>query len=393
MQTKPTSLKLQIFLLTIMRGMMNINTRMVYPFLMVFARGLGVDLKTISGTLTIRAVFGMLTPFLAPLAEKHSRRAGMLLGMAMFALGSGLVVLWPSLITFAIAMSITFLGMYVYMSAVQAYLGDHVPYAQRGRAMGTFELAWSFSFIVGMPLLGFLIGRYGWQAPFPILAIFGLIALIIIRVFIPNSLPEGNGQGSQRLSSLKNVLAAPAARASLLLIFTFLLGNEMINLMFGVWLEDTFALKITGLGAASIILGLADLSGEGLSTVIIDKLGKERTIRIALAASAAASLSMPFARNSLALTLAALFLIYLSFEVAFISMMTLSSEIMPKARATLMASNVAAVSLGRGVGAIISPMLYGVGFIANAGAAVLFAAIAFWLVSKVKVKEQPLPHL
>jgi predicted MFS family arabinose efflux permease len=102
---------------------------------------------------------------------------------------------------------------------------------------------------------------------------------------------------------------------------------------------------------------------------------------------------MPFARNSLALTLAALFLIYLSFEVAFISMMTLSSEIMPKARATLMASNVAAVSLGRGVGAIISPMLYGVGFIANAGAAVLFAAIAFWLVSKVKVKEQPLPHL
>ena len=34
--------------------------------------------------------------------------------------------MWPTLITFGIALSITFLGMYVYMSAVQAYLGDTV---------------------------------------------------------------------------------------------------------------------------------------------------------------------------------------------------------------------------------------------------------------------------
>ncbi|MCD4673633.1 MAG: MFS transporter, partial [Anaerolineaceae bacterium] len=186
METKQISMKMQIVLLTIVRAIMNVNTRMVYPFLMVFARGLGVDLKTISTTLTIRSFFGVLTPFLAPLAEKHSRRSGMLLGTAMFAIGSGLVVLWPSLTAFGIALSITFLGMYVYMSAVQAYLGDRVPYAQRGRAMSIFELSWSFAFIIGMPLLGMLIGRYGWQAPFPILALLGLLSLITIWALIPN---------------------------------------------------------------------------------------------------------------------------------------------------------------------------------------------------------------
>lgn len=385
MKTKQISMKMQTVLLTIVRAIMNVNTRMVYPFLMVFARGLGVDLKTISTTLTIRSFFGVLTPFLAPLAEKHSRRSGMLLGTALFAIGSGLVVLWPSLTAFGIALSITFLGMYVYMSAVQAYLGDRVPYAQRGRAMSIFELAWSFAFIIGMPLLGMLIGRYGWQAPFPILALLGLLSLITIWALIPNSLPEGNGKEGGLLSSLKDVIASPAARANLLLVFIFLLGNEMINLMFGVWLEDTFALKITGLGAASIVLGIADLSGEGLSTFIIDKLGKERTIRIALVMTALSSLLVPVAKNSLMLTLAALFMVFLTFEVAFIGIMALSSEILPKARATLMASNVAAVSLGRGVGAIFSPLLYGISYFANAGAAVCFALIAFWLVKKVKV--------
>jgi len=387
MKTKQTSMKMQVILLTIVRAIMNVNTRMVYPFLMVFARGLGIDLKTISTTLTIRSFFGVLTPFLAPLAEKHSRRAGMLLGAAMFAIGSGLVVLWPTLITFGIALSITFLGMYVYMSAVQAYLGDTVPYAQRGRAMSIFELAWSFAFIIGMPLLGFLIGRYGWQAPFPIITGLGILSCFVIWAFIPNSLPEGNGKEGGILSGMKDVFTSPAARTNLLLVFVFLLGNEMINLMFGVWLEDTFALKITGLGFASIVLGMADLGGEGLSTFIIDRLGKERTIRIALVLTAASCILVPLAKNSLALTLAALFMVFLTFEVAFIGIMALSSEILPKARATLMASNVAAVSLGRGVGAIFAPLLYGIGYLTNGIAAVFFALIAFWLVSKIKMKE------
>lgn len=387
MTIKKISLKMQTILLTIVRAIMNVNTRMVYPFLMVFARGLGVDLKTISTTLTIRSFFGVLTPFLAPLAEKHSRRAGMLLGAAMFAIGSGLVVIWPTFTAFGIALSITFLGMYVYMSAVQAYLGDRVPYAQRGMAMSIFELAWSLAFIIGMPLLGFLIGHYGWQSPFPILTVLGLISCIAIWALIPNSLPEGNGQGGGMLSGLKNVFASPAARANLLLVFVFLFGNEMINLMFGVWLEDTFALKITGLGFASIVIGVADLSGESLSTFIIDKLGKERTIRIALVLTAISSLLVPIARNSLVFTLAALFMVFLTFEVAFIGIMALSSEILPKARATLMAANVAAVSLGRGTGAIFSPMLYQVNYLLNGAVAVCFAFLAFWLVKKVKVDE------
>ena len=71
--------------------------------------------------------------------------------------------------------------------------------------MSIFELAWSFAFIIGMPLLGFLIGRYGWQAPFPLITGLGVLSCFVIWAYIPNSLPEGNGKEGGLLSGLKDV--------------------------------------------------------------------------------------------------------------------------------------------------------------------------------------------
>ncbi len=38
-------------------------------------------------------------------------------------------------------------------------------------------------------------------------------------------------------------------------------GNEIVNLVFGVWMEDAFQLKLAALGGASVILGVANLRG------------------------------------------------------------------------------------------------------------------------------------
>lgn len=44
---KPISMGGQVFLFALVRMIININTRMVYPFLNSFGSGLGVDLVTI----------------------------------------------------------------------------------------------------------------------------------------------------------------------------------------------------------------------------------------------------------------------------------------------------------------------------------------------------------
>ena len=48
---------------TLIRVVMNTTYRMIYPFLSVFARGLGVDISVISGLVANRAIVGAVDPF------------------------------------------------------------------------------------------------------------------------------------------------------------------------------------------------------------------------------------------------------------------------------------------------------------------------------------------
>jgi len=78
---------------TLIRVVMNTAYRMIYPFLTVFARGLGVDISMISGLVANRAIVGAFDPFVFPFIETRGRKFGMLLGLGLFVGGMGLVAL------------------------------------------------------------------------------------------------------------------------------------------------------------------------------------------------------------------------------------------------------------------------------------------------------------
>ena len=92
------------------RTVLNTAHRMVYPFLSIFARGLGVDLTTMSLALTARSLVGTFGPFAASAADSHGRKLGMLFGVGLFTLGAALVVFWPTFWVLAVALSLATLG-------------------------------------------------------------------------------------------------------------------------------------------------------------------------------------------------------------------------------------------------------------------------------------------
>jgi predicted MFS family arabinose efflux permease len=65
--------------------------RIVYPFLPVISRGLGVPLKAVSFLLTLRALVGLSSPLFGPLSDRHGRRSLMLVGLGMLAMGAALL--------------------------------------------------------------------------------------------------------------------------------------------------------------------------------------------------------------------------------------------------------------------------------------------------------------
>jgi DHA1 family inner membrane transport protein len=369
------SLRFQIVVFSAIRMVMNTTHRMVYPFLPVFGRGLGIDLSRLSLALTTRGLVGVLGPFLASIADSRGRKTGMLFGMALFSAGVSLVVLYPSFPAFVLALIFTTLSKFTFDPAMQAYLGDRIAYRRRGLAMAVTELGWSFSFIVGVPLAGFLIARGGWMSPFPLLSILGLASLFGLVWMLPRDQATGATRPSLWLN-LRSVFTCKTAAAGLLVGMFISIANEVVNMVFGVWMEDSFGLRIAALGAASAVIGFSELGGETLVGALVDRLGKVRSVGIGLVLNCIAALALPVLGTNLPGALVGLFVFYLTFEFTLVSTLPLMTELLPASRATLMAANVASHSLGRAAGAFIAAPIFGLGFFASAMAAVFFNLLA-----------------
>lgn len=349
--------------------------RMVYPFLAVFGRGLGVDLPALSLALSTRSIVSAFSPFLASMADTRGRKAGMLLGVFLFIIGTVIVVIWPTYTSFFLALIITLLAKQIFDPSMQAYLGDHIPYERRGRVIGMTELGWSLSFFLGVPLMGFLIARQGWMAPFPLLTFLGVLSLAGVYYLLPkHPKPDGNLPSIWR--NFQTVLTYRPALTALLMGFLMVSANEVVNLIFGVWLEDSFALQITALGLASAVIGLAEMGGDSLSAGFTDRLGKLRSIALGIVLNIIAGLALPFLARSIPGAVLGLFLFYITFEFTIVSSIPLMTEILPSARATLLSVNFATVSLGRALGAFLAVPIYNFGITGNVLVAMTFNLLA-----------------
>ncbi len=331
--------------------------RMVYPYILVFGRGLGVGLPQLSLVLTARSAVGAFGPFLASTADSRGRKTVMLGGLLLFSAGGLFMAAWPSYPIFFLTLILTMLGKVIFDPAMQAYLGDRIPYGRRGLVLALTEFGWSLSFIVGVPLMGVVITRLGWRAPFPLLAGLGLLAAFGLLRLLPGDINTfDTSPGMWR--NLQGVLISVPAISGLGIGFLVSAANETINLVFGAWMESSFGLKITALGATSLVIGLSELGGEGLTAALTDRLGKPRAVGLGLITNSLAALALPLLGQTLVGALAALFLFYITFEFTLVSSIPLMSEVMPSTRATLMSLNASGLSLGRALGALLGSRLY-----------------------------------
>jgi predicted MFS family arabinose efflux permease len=199
--------------------------------------------------------------------------------------------------------------------------------------------------------------RSGWQAPFPWLALLGVVGMLVLWVVVPNDRPQP-GSTPTLWNNFAKVLRHPAARAGMLTAIGMTAANELVNLIFGVWLEDTFAVKIGALAAASAVIGISELGGEGLVSIFTDRWGKRRSVALGLILNGVAALALTRAGGSLNLALGGLFFFYITFEFTMVSSLPLMTEVLPGARSTFMAAFIASTAIGRALGSLAATRLY-----------------------------------
>jgi len=371
-------MRLQLLAITVTRTVINTGFRMVYPFLPVLARSVGVEPQAIVLAVTARSGLGLASPVLGAFGDLRGRTLAILVGVGIFAGGMVLVGIWPIYVALFVAILATGLSKIVMDPAQYAYVGERVDYERRGTLMAFTEMSWSIAFLVGVPLVGLMIAAWGWQSPFPILAGLALLCGVWLWRSLPGDRPSKSSQPSL-LAGYKSILIRRSALAVLGVSLLMAAGNEVISIVYGLWFEESFALSVVALGAASAVIGLAELSGEGLVAGLVDRIGKKRSVAIGLLLTALASLALPLLGTTLPGALLAVFLLYLFFEFTIVASLPLMIEQTPNARSTLMATNIAAFSLGRMLGALVGGPLFAIGLGANGVAGAILSLLALLL--------------
>ena len=318
----------------------------------------------------------------------------MLTGIVIFTFGVGLVALFPNIFTLSIALILALLGKYIFDPAMQAYFGDRIPYEQRGTALAVTEVAWSAAFIVGVPVMAFLIARSGWSAPFPVLAIAGLVMFAVIFWMIPRT--DTHHEATRRLAQKfpRRVYIYSGAGG----YFDCVMGQlrqMKWSILFSVsGLKIHLGFKIAALAGASAMIGLSELSGEGLVALTTDRLGKPRALVLGLVGNALACILLPVIGQTEAGALVGLFLFYITFEYVMVSHIPMMTELVPQARATLLTLNLTGQSIGRAIGGFLATFIFHTfGFPFVAGMALLLNVFALLALAELQKKIVIMPRI
>lgn len=382
----PHRLLPQLLALTAARLMLNTGLRMVYPFLPALARGVGVELTAVYRLVTLRNFAGLLSPLFGPLIERYGRKPLMIVAMLLFAVGCLLVVLWPAYWGLGATLIMISLAKVIFDPAMQAHIGDTVPYRQRGRALAVTELAWSGGLLLGAPLIGLAIQLWGWQSPFLWLGGLALATAVLLMRVLPR-LPHA----AHRLLTLRSMAGVvrrhPVIWAAALYTLLAMAANEIFFIVYGDWMESNFGLALGALGLASAVIGGSEIAGEISAGFLVDRFGKRPVVMTTGLLNALAYLALPFIGSSLVSALLALLLLFWFFEVTLVGGVPLLTELVPSARSVVMSVALGAGALGRALGSLIGPVVFARGGFGSSGLAAAGVMLLAVLVLALWVRE------
>jgi len=191
------------------------------------------------------------------------------------------------------------------------------------------------------------------------LALCALLGIALVRRFLL-SRRSSEDLGSARVarSPFSRLLLERKGLGILGLAFTASAANEMVFVIYGVWMETQFHLSLTALGLSTMVIGAAELMGEFLVAGLSDRLGLKRAVGFGVALTSLSYLVLPFFSGYLAAALAGVFMCFLIYEFSVVCTLSLATEVMPRSRGAMLSGFLAACAIGRVVGAMAGPFLW-----------------------------------
>jgi len=364
----------------------NVALRFTFSFVAPVARGLGVSVDQLGLALGLRELTGLAAPAFGRRSDAAGhRRTSLVAGLGVASIALFLTAITANLLVVTIGLVLFGLGKVAHDTSSNGWLGDHVPYARRGRATGLLELSWALALVVGIPIMGLLLEATSWRAPFFVCsAAVAICAVMLDRVLNthPRMLPPPPPDVAPAPATWRQRLPRGDTRVVIIVMSAIMLSIQLVTVVFGVWLEDEFGFSVAAVGTASILLGLGEVVGAGGSARFTDRWGKPRSVLIGMVPMVPCLALLGFASASTPLVLGLFAIVSVGFEFSFVSALPLLTELEPDARAATVGQAFAGFTFTRAIGTVLGAFAYvrfGMTPVALAAAAVTAAAIVLLL--------------
>jgi DHA1 family multidrug resistance protein-like MFS transporter len=288
---------------------------MMIPILPFYVSSFGASGSSLGLLMATYALMQLLfAPVWGSLSDRVGRRPILMLGVLgnaltqlLFGLASSLWMLFAARALAGVLSSAT-------LPTAMAFIGDSTSKEQRGGGMGIMGAAMGVGMVLGPGLAGFL-ATESLALPFFLAAGLSLVALILVGIFLPESLPpeaRSVDQRGLRGPSFALMWQALLGPTGFLFLLALLLSFGLTNFegIFGLYALTRYAYGTEAVGSILTMIGLVAALVQGLLTgVLTRKLGEVVVIWISLAISAVGFLLMVLADTYVAVVLTVCFFI------------------------------------------------------------------------------------
>lgn len=243
---------------------------------------------------------------------------------------------------------------------ILAIVGDVIPIARRGRAMGIITIAFSLASILGIPIALTLVDLFdqNWHVPFYGVSLLSLPAWILGFRSIPSlraHLRRGEVQ-YDRMETFRVVFRRPNQRNALLFSILLILGQFTVVVFLTPFMINNVGLAQSDIKYIYLVGGgCTALSGYFIGKMV-DRFGRFRIFTIFAWLSLATVLiitNLPETNLAIVLVLSGLFFIFVSGRMIPANTIT-TSIVLPQYRAGFMSLNSASMSLASGLSGVIA---------------------------------------
>jgi DHA1 family inner membrane transport protein len=329
----------------------NTALRWIGVFLPTLERAFGTSTGTLTSIMGAAELGGLTTTATGHWLDRGHERRVFVAGLTGVA-ASALIALGGSIWTFAVAYAVLIVGVGNLTVAGHAWIGNRYRFSARGRAVGTFELSWAISLLVGAPLVALAIRGFGWRGPFVALAITAALAAAVVQWRVTAGTPTRRDPAAVRVrlgaAAFPPMIASAATAAAGLGLFV----------VAGAWLDDDHGVSTAGLGAIAAAYGAVELVSSSGVALVSDRFGSRRSVIAGLVLLLVGCALIMAAGDSRAAAIAGLLVFLGGFEYAFVSSLTLVTEAAPDARGRAVGISNAIGTLARGASVVIAGQLY-----------------------------------